>query len=194
LIDTPPVTADYMHGQLLGLVRGADGVAIVVDLSADSLIEDTEVVFQTFRDRHVEFVRSKQQRTRDRVPAVVFANKIDAADAKERLELLREMIGDRLEIVPISAESRDAGKVVSDFLFTWLQIIRVYTKAPGEKTKIEKPYTLFAGETVGDLCRQVHQDFYEKLQFAKLWRNGAGPLTVSKHEELMDRDIVELHM
>ena len=194
LVDTPPVTADYTHGRLLGLVRGADGVVIVADLSQDSLIEDTENIFRVFSDRHVEFVGERKMRTRDRIPAVVFANKIDAQSASDRLELLRDLIGGRLEIVQTAATGRDLEATVPRFLFNWLEIVRVYTKAPGEKAKLEKPYTLFAGGTVGDLCRLVHQDFYDKLHFAKLWRGEAGPLAVSKHEELLDKDIVELHM
>ena len=193
LVDTPPVTGDYMHGQLLGIVRSADAVAIVADLASDSLIDDIDVVFRSFSERHVEFVRERDQRSRDQIPAVIFANKTDAEDAPARLELLRELIGDRLHIVETAARQPEV-KTIPEFLFNWLQIIRVYTKAPGEKTKIEKPYTLFSGETVGDLCRFVHQDFYEKLQFAKLWRDGQGPFTVSKTEELLDGDIVELHM
>ena len=194
LIDTPPVTADYMHGQLLGLVRAADGIALVADLSSDSLIEDTETTFQVFSNRHVEFVREIGQNNRDSIPAVVFANKMDAPDSEERFDLLHEMIADRLDIVKTTAESPVAESMIPRYLFNWLEITRVYTKTPGEKAKLEKPYTLFSGDTVGDLCRLVHQDFYEKLHLAKLWRGDAGPLTVSKHEELLDGDILELHI
>jgi hypothetical protein len=158
------------------------------------LIEDVDAVFRSFSQRHVEFVRDREERTRDRIPAVVFANKNDAQDAPERLELLREMVGDRLRIVETQAHGYNVAETVPGFLFKWLQIVRVYTKAPGEKAKLEKPYTLFAGETVGDLCRLIHQDFYEKLQLAKLWRDDAGPFTVSKDEEVLDGDIVELHI
>ncbi len=50
LVDTPPVTEDYMHGQVLGIVRSADAVAIVADLASDSLIDDIVVVFRQALD------------------------------------------------------------------------------------------------------------------------------------------------
>ena len=64
LIDTPPVMADYMHGQLLGLVRGADGVIVVADLSSDQVLEDVGVLRRAFSERHVQFVKAKAERTR----------------------------------------------------------------------------------------------------------------------------------
>src|SRR5205823_3270167 len=35
LVDTPPVTADFMEGYLSSLVRSADGCALFVDLGND---------------------------------------------------------------------------------------------------------------------------------------------------------------
>ena len=64
----------------------------------------------------------------------------------------------------------------------------------GKKAEIKKPYTVFSGQTVGDVCRLVHQDFYDSLQFARLWRHGGKPMTVSKHELVQDEDVIELHL
>ena len=76
----------------------------------------------------------------------------------------------------------------------WLQIVRVYTKTPGQKADKERPYTVFAGGTVEDICRLVHKDFVEKLRFARLWRESGVPITVSRHEAVRDHDIIELHI
>jgi len=44
LVDTPPVTADFMPRHLLSLVRRADGVLLVADMSTDSLLDDIDAV------------------------------------------------------------------------------------------------------------------------------------------------------
>lgn len=194
LIDTPPVTAGFMPAHLLGLVRGTDAVLLVVDLSADALLDDMEAVLAAFRERHVRFVRERDPQDRDTLPCRVLAGKADAAGAPERLELLGELIGGRLEILPVSCSTGTGIAELPRLLFTWLKIVRVYTKVPGKKPDMERPYTVFAGQTVGDVCRRIHKDFHDKLRFARLWRQCAEPLTVSRDEPVRDRDILELHL
>jgi len=194
LIDTPPVTAEYMHMHLLGLVRSADAVLIVSDLSSDEILEDFEMILDAFRDRHVEFVAEKNQADRDHVLCRVIANKSDADGAGERLSLLRELVGDKLEITPVSCTVRASISQLPEMLFHWLKIVRVYTKTPGEKAEMDRPFTVFSGQNVGDICTLVHKDFAENLKFARLWRRSDKPITVSREELVEDGDILELHM
>jgi ribosome-interacting GTPase 1 len=193
LVDTPPVTPEFMPTHLLSVVRLAEAALLVADLATDSLLEDLEAVLQTFELRHVAFVGQASE-DRDLVRTRLIANKVDAPGADSRLELLREMVGDRFQILPLS--TRDAGTVGSlpRMLFEWLGIVRVYTKAPGKKPELEKPYTVFAGQTVGDICSLIHKDFLQNLRFARMWRGSDHPVTVSKHKPVRDRDILELHL
>jgi ribosome-interacting GTPase 1 len=194
LIDTPPITGEYMHSQLLGLVRSTDAVLIVVDLANDSLLDDLEMLFSVFRNRHTSFARNRAPENRDKILSRIIANKIDTTDAHERLALLREMIGDRLEITPLSClDEEDIGRM-PQMLFRWLEIVRVYTKIPGKKPDMDHPYTVFRGGTVEDICALVHRDFTENLKFARLWRMSEAPITVSRHEPVEDGDILELHL
>ena len=194
LIDTPPVTGDYMPMHLLGLVRSADAVIIIADLSSDSLLDDLELLFTTFRNRHTYFVRSRTSDSRDEILCRVIANKVDTANADERLSLLREMIGEGLEITPLSClQEEDVGRLPG-MLIQWLGIVRVYTKIPGKKADRDHPYTVLKGGTVEDICSLVHRDFAEKLKFARLWRKSDTPLTVSRHEIVEDGDVLELHL
>jgi ribosome-interacting GTPase 1 len=159
----------------------------------DSLLDDLEAVLQAFELRHVAFVAQKGE-DRDRIRCRLLANKIDAPGAEARLELLREMIGERLPIIPISSRDPEAIGRLPQMLFEWLGVVRVYTKAPGKKPELEKPYTVFAGQTVGDICSLIHKDFLQNLRFARMWRGSDKPLTVSKNETVQDRDILELHI
>jgi len=194
MVDTPPVTSDYMPRHLLSLVRKADGILFVCDLGSDTILENTEAVINTFRIRHVEFVRERQLSEMDNIPARVIANKIDARDAHIRLELLKEMFKDKLDIIPVSCVRGEGIKEIPSMLFNWLKIVRVYTKEPGEKPDMDRPYTVFSGQTVADICVLIHKDFLEKLRFARLWRGSEDPIIVSKNEEVRDGDILELHI
>ncbi|MBN2323218.1 MAG: 50S ribosome-binding GTPase [Spirochaetes bacterium] len=200
LVDTPPVTSDYMHMHLLGLVRHADGVLFVCDLSSDTLLDDAESVFRAFSERHVRFSPERAQDP-DRVFCRIVASKSDAAGAGERLRMLAEYLEEseaadlsEPDIIPFSYRNEKEVTAFPPAVVDWLGIVRVYTKIPGGKPELERPYTVFTGETVGDVCALVHKDFSENLKFARLWRGSADPVTVSKNEAVRDGDIVELHM
>lgn len=205
LVDSPPVTSEFMPLHLPGLVRGADAALLVADLGSDAVLEDLEAVLRVFSLRQVRFVpgltaggggdqEAVAAEGGDQVRALVLANKSDAPGAPERLELLRGLLAGRLEIRAVSTRDAEGLKALPELLFRWLQIVRVYTKSPGSKPDLERPYTFFEGQTVGDICARIHKDFAEKLRFARLWRGTAGPLTVSREQPLEDRDILELHL
>ena len=194
LVDTPPVTADYLPRHLLGLLRAADAALLVADLSGDSLLEDLEAVVGAFRSRHLQFIRQAAPNDHDTVTGRVLANKIDAPGAELRLELLREMLGDSLEILPLSCASSGNVTELPGILFRWLGIVRVYSKVPGKKPEMDHPFCVFTGQTVEDVCTRIHKDFTDKLHFARLWRDGHDPVTVSRHEPVQDMDVLELHL
>ncbi len=194
LVDCPPVTGDFIHMHLLSLVRGADAVLLVADLSQDTLLEDTDIVLEVISSRHVRFVKSKEDSDRDAIPCRILANKEDAPGAMDRLELLRDQIGESFEIVPTSCTQSGNIDRIPQMIIDWLGVIRVYTKIPGKKADLEHPYTVFEGQTVEDICALVHKDFYENLRFARLWRGKSDPITVSRTETVKDEDILELHL
>lgn len=196
LVDSPAVAADLMPVHLLGLVRGADAALLVADLAADSLLEDLEGVLRVFALREVVFAREHggDGEGQEMVRARILANKSDAPGAAVRLELLREWAGERLEVTALSCADGTGLAGLPAELVRWLRIVRVYTKHPGARADLEKPYTLFEGATVGELCARIHKDFADRLAFARLWRGPAGPLTVSRGEPLHDRDVLELHL
>ena len=44
VIDTPPITADYLESYMQGLIRGADLALLVIDLGSDDGIEQCQEV------------------------------------------------------------------------------------------------------------------------------------------------------
>ncbi|MHC4104825.1 MAG: GTPase [Planctomycetota bacterium] len=194
LVDTPPVTAEFIPRHLLGIVRKSDGVLLVADMSNDSALDDIDAVFEIFSARHVRFVREKEPENRDSVLCRVIANKMDVPGSNSRLELLQQMLGDTLDIYPLTSMGEENVSQLPAMIFNWLKIVRVYTKAPGEKARRVCPHTVFAGQSVSDICELVHKDFFEKLRFARLWRGSEAPVTVSRNELVKDGDMIELHI
>ncbi|MFH0965243.1 MAG: GTPase [Planctomycetota bacterium] len=197
LIDTPPVTADFMPTHLPGLLRGADLALLVADLSSDSVLDDLDVVRSAFARRSAVLVGSLDQRLEPPlapVCAIILANKLDASDTSERLSLLREALEPPFTVYPLSCATREGVAGLPSFLVTSLGLVRVYTKAPGRKPDFSHPFTVFRGGTVEDVCVLVHKDFVANLKFARLWRGSADPVVVSRDHPLEDRDVLELHV
>ena len=49
-----------------------------------------------------------------------------------------------------------------------LEIVRVYTRIPGKRADLDKPFTVRRGGTVRDVARLVHKDIASSLKFARL--------------------------
>lgn len=196
LVDTPPVTAGHLPGGLLGTIRNADIVVIVVDASGDAL-EQAEMVLSLLAERGLN-VATRCAAEMDpsdstQLCAVMAANKIDLC-GHEPAEALRELYAGRIEVWPVSAATSEGVEALIHRLWELLSLVRVYTKEPGRPPENDKPFTLPIGSTVEDLAAQIHQDLPRRMKFARAWGEGrfAGQ-HVHRTEVLRDRDVIEIH-
>lgn len=196
LVDTPPVTAEHIPGGLLGTVRSADVVGLVVDATGDPL-EESEALLTLLTGRGLELATVPNNELDPSVPnkmsGLIIANKCDAAPA-ENIQTLRELYAGRLEVVPVSAASGEGLPDLLNRLWQLLALIRVYTKEPGKPVDKEKPYTLPVGSTLENLAHEIHRDLPAKMKFARVWGDGrfAGA-QINRNETLRDKDVVEIH-
>jgi hypothetical protein len=80
-------------------------------------------------------------------------------------------------------------------IFRMLNIIRVYTKVPGQKPEFTDPIILERGSTLEDAAAEVHKDFKAKLKYARLWGSGKHDGVMAKRNHILqDGDIIELHL
>jgi ribosome-interacting GTPase 1 len=128
-------------------------------------------------------------------PTIIVANKKDLDGTGENLKLLKDYVGDQLPIIAVSCKNRLSLEKISESLFKVLELIRVYTKEPSEKSFSEKPFVLKKGATVYDLARSIHSDLSEKFAYARVWakRLVFSPQKVGAAFPLDDGDIVEIH-
>ena len=199
LIDTPPITGDYLESYLTGMIRTADATLLVLDLSVDEGIEQTDELLRRLEDAKVRLVtRATGDSTYDVVAekkTLLVANKIDTPGADDRLAMVRELYGERFEILPVSATAGTGMEELRDRTYRFLNVVRVYTKAPGKPADRDRPFTTLAGSTVLDVARLVHRDVAEQLKYARIWGTGGfDGQTVGREHVVHDGDLLELHV
>jgi ribosome-interacting GTPase 1 len=198
LIDTPPLSQAYVEPEMMDLLRRVDTILLVVDLQADpiqqlegsvSLLESHRIVPYRLKDRFAG------QRGFTLVPFLVLANKNDDENSSENYEIFRELLEDDWPMLPVSVLKGHHLDLMKQRLVERLEIIRVYSKAPGKVADHTAPFILKKGSTIQDFAGKVHKDFTVKLKIAKVWGIAVFEgQAVQRDHVLHDGDIVELHI
>jgi len=199
LVDVPPISPEHTETWLPELIRNADAALLVVDLSADDCVDMYEFVRSALASRGIRLSRvhdpSETEVPRNVKPTLVVANKVDAANAAENLEFLKEVVAGAFDIVPVSALHGQGIEEMKRALFVFLDIIRIYSKIPGKKPDMEKPFIVKRGSTVADVAVKIHRDFGEKVKSARVWGSAKfDGQVVDRHHVVRDRDVVEIHI
>jgi ribosome-interacting GTPase 1 len=200
LIDTPPITKDYMEPYMQGLIRGADVVVLLVDLGTDDGIEQLQELLDRLQDTKTRLARhtalDKEDVGLSYTQTLLVPNKIDVPGAAERLELLHELCPLDFAEHPISAEHGTNLESLREAIYKSLDVVRVYSKAPTHKTAdFERPFTVRRGHTVLEVAGQIHKDFVANFKFARVWGSGVHDGTQVKADyQPHDKDVVEIHV
>ena len=200
LIDTPPITADYMEPYLHGVIRGADLALLLVDLGADSGIEQCQELLDRLSQTKTRLARTSYLNEQDvglsYTQTLVVPNKIDLPDAQERLDLLHELLTSDFDEHVISAKQGTGLEDLRDRIYGALDVVRVYSKLPSAKEPDrDRPFTVRRGSTLLEMAGQVHKDYVDGLKFARVWGTAVHDGTVVKGDYVLhDKDVVELHM
>jgi len=199
LIDTPPITADFMESYLSSMVRAADAALLLVDLGEDDGPFAAEVVLDRLAQTKTILVGQASAANDDptihHTRTLIAANKMDLPGAADRLEVVREMFAPRFAIHVIAAEHGTGMEELRHVLYRFLNVIRVYTKQPGKPPDLTSPFTCPVGSTLVEMAGLVHRDFTEGLKSARIWGTGVyDGQTVKRDHVLHDKDIVELHL
>lgn len=199
LVDTPPVSVDFMETGIAELIKNADGVICVVDAGAADAASSLESFLLKLKEKKIELVSESTAIPPESQSfvkkAIIVANKCDHTGAEENLADVRLFFEDRFTVLPVSAAQGDGLGELKRKIITLLDIIRVYSKIPGKKADFDEPFTLKKGSTVLDMAHAVHKDFVQNFRYARIWKKNAyqGQM-VNREQVLEDEDIVELHI
>lgn len=195
IVDTPAITARSSRIWLNNILRNADLLAIVIDLGdqpafqIDTILGELEKIGIVPPDSPVQDSIGKRRKK-----MLLVGNKNDLTGA----ELAWDQIRNRYPSIPGISISAAYGNNLEDFkktVFNTLEIVRVYTKAPGKKPDLTEPVILRRGSTVKEAAEAIHKDFRHKLKYAVVWGSGKfDGQRVSQEHVLQDGDIIEFHI
>ncbi len=200
LIDTPPLVPQAIQWWLPPILRRADALLLVVDLSDDPLAQTGAIMEQLKKMRILigegEFAVAEVEAAEEVIwqkKALIVGNKIDL-DRGGYQALLSRFEG-RLPLVAISAKDGSGLKELRLKVYRLLDIIRVYTKTPGQKPDLADPIVLPRGSNLQEAANSVHKDFAARLKYARIWGSGKHDgMMVRRDHVLQDGDVIELHL
>jgi ribosome-interacting GTPase 1 len=199
LIDGPPLSPDHIDPWMPELVRNADAAVVVVDLGAPDCVDMYLFLKEALAERGIRLSRrrdpAEHELPRNVKPAIIAANKLDSPEAAENLELLGEVNEEGLIVVPLCAQLRKGVPELVQAVYRLLDIVRIYSKIPGKKPDMEKPFVVPRGSNVLDVARQIHREFGENMKSARVWGSGKFDGQVVDREHVVeDGDILEIHV
>lgn len=193
LIDTPPVTHEGFPGNFSNALRHCNIIIVLVDLSSGDCMEHIQGIIDNLKTRNLlSETKTNKSFTIDEL--IVLGTKSDLPHALDNLEIIHELVPNCPVIKPVSLVSGEGIEELSQELFGKLNVIRIYTKAPGQKPQLEKPYILPLGANITDLAENIHKDIAQNLKSARVWGSARFDGQNVEHDYVLaDKDIVELN-
>jgi ribosome-interacting GTPase 1 len=196
LVDTPAINDREVQTRLFSLLRNADLLLVVLDLSGDPLSEAEEVLAELEQWGYRLLEKGQEPDPDDprvQKSALLVGNKADVAGAEVAFEFLRELYGHQFPVVQVSAVTGTGLAELGEVIFAALDKVRVYLKAPGTQPDYDSPLVLSRGSAVADAAQSLHKDWNRKLRYAQLWGSGKFEgQRVGRDYVLLDGDVLEL--
>ncbi|GAJ12540.1 unnamed protein product, partial [marine sediment metagenome] len=109
LIDTPPITDDFIQPWLSPIIRSADLVLLVADLGSEEVLEEIDGLTGRLERSRINLVSDDPKEVGLFGDAykktIILGNKSDLEGAEIRLEALKDLYADKFPIIPVSSES-----------------------------------------------------------------------------------------
>lgn len=199
LIDTPPITGDFLDPNSVGIIRSADLCLLLVDMGSDDGIEHCQELLDHLNSTKTRLGTQTELSEEDVglswTKTFLVLTKMDAPGAPERVELLHELLPLKFQEFPISAQAETGLDALRQAIYDSLNVVRVYSKLPNAKAPdYDSPFTLSAGSTILDFAELVHKDFVEGFKHARVWGEAVHDGETVKGDYVVhDKDVVELH-
>jgi ribosome-interacting GTPase 1 len=198
LVDTPPIQLDHVEPGFPNLIRNADVLLLLVDLTEDPIFQ-MEVLLDELERMRIKIVGRALIPSPEMgwvsLRALLIGNKCDVKNAMEEYRKLEKRFRDTFPLLPISSREGMNFDELKREVYQLLDIIRVYTKVPGKEPDLTEPVILKKGSTVEDVALSIHKDFAAKLRYAKIWGSGKFDGQMVKRDyRVSEGDVIELHI
>jgi len=194
LIDTPPLVPQSIEWWLRHLLA----LLVVVALNDAPLSQMEDIKAQLDKMR-ISIGKRRAEEEADIVlyqkKALIVSNKLDLDNASKNYIALQNEFRGQIPVTAVSAKEGTGLEELKVAIYQMLDIIRVYTKTPGQKPDFTDPIVLERGSTLEDAAAAVHKDFARKLKFARIWGSGKHDGVMAKRDHILqDGDVIELHL
>jgi len=204
LLDMPAISPEHAVPWLTSTLQTADGCLLVADITDPGCVQQLAALHGILAEKRVTLTARwpADGPTSDGddpfaicLPTLLLANKSDLeADPEAELSALRELAGLEYPALCVSAESGLGLAALGSWLYARLEVVRVYTKAPGKPPEQDHPFALRRGQTIEDVARMVHRDLMDTFKYARVWGASGHPgQQVGREHPVADGDVVEIH-
>jgi len=197
LVDLPPMGNESTDGWVSGILRVADALLLVLDITDDPEIQ-TELLIEQLERWRIYVLKSQISDVGSFgvfKRALLVANKNDCPNTENNFIRLKERYGHLCPCISVSALKKENIEELKRAILEISGIIRVYSKPPGKDPDFSRPFTIPSGSTILELAGFIHKEFVPNLKYARIWGSARfGGQRVEKNYVLKDRDIVELHI
>ncbi|MFH0933518.1 MAG: GTPase [Nitrospirota bacterium] len=197
LVDLPPMGNESTDGWVSGILRVADALLLVLDITDDPEIQ-TELLIEQLERWRIYVLKSQISDVGSFgvfKRALLVANKNDCPNTENNFIRLKERYGHLCLCISVSALKKENIEELKRAILEISGIIRVYSKPPGKDPDFSRPFTIPSGSTILELAGFIHKEFVPNLKYARIWGSARfGGQRVEKNYVLKDRDIVELHI
>ncbi|MHA1629646.1 MAG: GTPase [Candidatus Heimdallarchaeota archaeon] len=171
--------------QIKRVARTCDAILMVIDLTMDIDRQLTFLIHQLEEAKIFIDGKSKYK-------LAVIATKGDLLGSKEAYQKLLQKVD--WPVFPTAANNAASLEELKKSLFNLLDIIRVYTKPPREKPRLDEPIVLHRGATIKDTIQKIHSSFLTRFRFARVWGSSVefDGQKVGLEHVVEDQDIIEV--
>lgn len=161
---------------------------LVTDICKEYRIVNADVTFRY--DATADDLIDVIEGNRIYIPCLYILNKIDAITIEE-LELLSRVP----HYVPISARDEWNFDEMLERIWSYLNMIRIYTKPRGQVPDYDEPVVLPSKKnTVEEFCLRIHKSLLQQFKYAMVWGTSVkhNPQKVGIDHLLSDEDVVQI--
>jgi ribosome-interacting GTPase 1 len=197
LSDLPPISKEYSESWLFNIIRIADLIMLIVDISESKPVDQISEINNILATYHIILAAEGEKRPQGAIaqkPTVLVWTKMDLFKEGEQKKILSQSNNFNFQQVFISIKSRTNIDELRSLIFKGLKIIRIYTKIPGKKIDFKSPYVLPEGTTVFNAALAIHKELAQNMTYARIWGSERyDGQRVEKNYILKDKDVIEIH-
>ncbi len=202
LVDTPAITGHDARLWMSNLLRNTDLLLLMVDLS-DNPVLQADTITQQLCQRRIRLPFDEEREIElgeVHKKAFLLGSKCDLDVSGVSYQGLTLRYGSSIPIYRISTnisimkQGETILEELKQAIYDSLDIIRVYTKMPGQEPDINDPLVLSKGNTIEDAAESIHKDLRNRFKYALVWGSGKYEgQRVRRDHILQDGDIIEVH-